>query len=97
MHRRCSINVECCTNIPYVTFVLKKKNKFGVSIGTYIITGFIGLGATEQLQLDLLFINQCIFKIVIFKEEQRFSLNKASDRNLKNSVQNIDPAITLSR
>jgi len=43
--------------------------------------GYVGLGAAK-LQLDLLLINQCILEFVIFKEEQRFSLNKVSERNL---------------
>lgn len=34
--------------------------------------GYISLGATKQLQLDLLFINQCISNFVIFIEEQDF-------------------------
>jgi len=52
-----------------------------VSLVQCVIMGYVGLGAAK-LQLDLLLINQCILEFVIFKEEQRFSLNKVSERNL---------------
>lgn len=62
-----------------------------------MISRYIGLGVTKQLWIAVLFTNQCILKSVIYKDKQIFFFNKMPQGNLKNNVQDTDPATTFSR